>query len=53
MTDPGHLTDEETPDTVGAYPRLSEHQLTALGAVGEARPTTAGGRPASLATAMP
>src|SRR6185369_18042702 len=42
MTDPEHLTDEETPDTVGAYPRLSEHQLTALGAVGEARPTTAG-----------
>jgi thioredoxin reductase (NADPH) len=38
MTDPGHLTDEETPDTVGAYPRLSEHQITALGAVGEARP---------------
>jgi thioredoxin reductase (NADPH) len=42
MTDPRHLADEETPDTVGAYPRLSEHQLTALGAVGEARPTTAG-----------
>ena len=42
MTDPGHLTDEETPDTVGAYPRLSEYQITALGAVGHARPTTPG-----------
>ena len=40
MTDPGHLTDEETPDTVGAYPRLSEHQITALGAFGETRPAT-------------
>jgi thioredoxin reductase (NADPH) len=42
MTDPGHLTHEETPDTAGAYPRLSEDQITALGAVGEARPTTPG-----------
>src|SRR4026207_2495782 len=42
MTDPGHLTDEQTPDSVGAYPRLSEHQITALGAFGEARPTTPG-----------
>ncbi len=42
MTDPGHMKDEETPDTVGAYPRLSEHQITALGAVGHARPTTPG-----------
>jgi thioredoxin reductase (NADPH) len=42
MTDPGQLTGEETPDTAGAYPRLSEHQITALGAAGEARPTTTG-----------
>jgi len=42
MTDPGHMKDEETPDNVGAYPRLSEHQITALGAVGDARPTIQG-----------
>ena len=42
MTDPGHMKDEETPDTVGAYPRLSEYQITALGAVGHARPTAPG-----------
>jgi thioredoxin reductase (NADPH) len=42
MTDPRHPTEEETPDTVGAYPRLSEHQITALGALGGARPTTPG-----------
>ncbi len=42
MTNPGHMKDEETPDTVGAYPRLSEYQITALGAVGHARPTTPG-----------
>jgi len=34
--------DEETPDSVGAYPRLSEYQITALAAVGRARPTTPG-----------
>ncbi len=42
MTDAGHMKDEETPDTVGAYPRLSEYQITALGAVGHARPTAPG-----------
>jgi thioredoxin reductase (NADPH) len=36
------MMDEETPDSVGAYPRLSEYQITALAAVGHARPTTPG-----------
>lgn len=33
---------DETPDLHGAYPRLSEHQITRLAASGERRPTRAG-----------
>ena len=33
---------EETPDIVGAYPRLNEHQIDVLAAVGEPRPIGAG-----------
>ena len=38
----GPATRAETPDLYGAYPRLSEHQIAALAALGERRPTRAG-----------
>jgi thioredoxin reductase (NADPH) len=36
------MTSEETPDTAGAYPRMGEHQIDELAAVGEPRPTRTG-----------
>jgi thioredoxin reductase (NADPH) len=38
----GPATRAETPDLYGAYPRLSEHQIAALAAQGERRPTREG-----------
>jgi thioredoxin reductase (NADPH) len=42
MRSAGATGNEETPDIVGAYPRLNEHQIDVLAAVGEPRPIGAG-----------
>lgn len=41
-SEPSPAIPDETPDLYGAYPRLTEHQIGALAAGGERRPTRAG-----------